>query len=184
MADIEATHRGYVIRFNENSDEWYCSELGSTSGYYSSPSLSKIKARIDKMLLDVRKKSAFPCFEIGGWTHARAEKSEAQITEYLGRGKSYNHKLNHGSGGYEPGPHRVASVAQRGANEKASRKEIEINTLMPDTPEAHAAFVLFEEACRREQAAKKATKAAFDAIPRVTLDMIPDLVRIAEGGTE
>lgn len=172
---IEVIHRGYTIRFNENSDEWACHD----AGYYSSPKLSNVKQRIDKMLLDERKKSALPCFEIGGAYHRQAKKTEAKIIEFVKTRVERDY-----SNRQKPPQHIVASVAQRSGSEKASRREVDISDLMPDTPEAHAAFVRFEEACAREQEAHEATTDAFNAIPRVTLDMIPALVRIAQAKPE
>ena len=171
---IEVEHRGYTIRFNENSDEWYCSALSGKS--YSAAKLSTVKAAIDRMLLSVRKASAYPCYEIGGSYHRDPMKHSAKIIEFVGTKieRDYSNRP-------KPPKHIVASVAQRNHSEKASRREVNISELMPDTPEAHAAFALFENACAREREAHAATLAAFDAIPRVTLDMIPDLVKIAGG---
>lgn len=173
---IEVIHRGYVIRYNENADEWSCSD----AGYYSSPKLSNVKQRIDKILLDVRKKAALDVFSIGGSADIRAGKNAVRIIEYLGREKVSSLRANYGSGGKVDGEHKVAAFGKDGWSEKKARREYTINNLMPDTSEAHAAFARYEEACAREREAKQATKVAFEAIPRVTIDMISELVRIAD----
>ena len=170
---IEVNYRGYMIRFNENSDEWWCGDLSGKS--YASPKLSTVKAAIDRMLLSVRKESAVTCFEIGGGYTANPYKVEAKIVEFIKTKQDHDWK-----GNPRPPVHIVASVAQRSGSSKASRREVNIADLMPDTPEAHAAFERLLEAAERERIATQATKAAFDAIPRVTLDMISNLVKIAE----
>lgn len=171
MADIIIDHRGYVIRFNENADEWSCHD----AGYYSSPSLAKVRARIDKMLLDTRKKAAVDCFELsGGAYRGSVDKIPAKIIEFVKTKPDKDYR-----GNPLPPKHIVASVAQRSMSEKASRKEVELSELMPDTPEAHAAFARLEEACKRLREAQNATNEAFKAVPRMTIDMIEELVRIA-----
>lgn len=171
MADIVVEHRGYVIRFNENADEWACHD----AGYYSSPSLAKVRARIDKIALDTRKKAAVDCFEIsGGSWRSTAEKVPAKIIEFIKTKADKDYR-----GNPLPPKHIVASVAQRSMSERASRKEVYLAELMPDTPEAHAAFARFDDACKRLREAQKAADEALKAVPRMTIDMIDELVRIA-----
>ena len=170
---IEVTHRGYTITFNENSDEWYCRELSGKS--YSAPKLSTIKASIDRMLLSVRKKSAITCYEVSGGHSRDPSKTEAQIVEFITTKNERDY-----SGKAKPPVHIVASVAQRRGSAKASRREVSIADLMPDTPEAHAAFDRLVKATEREVAAHKETLAALNAIPRVTFEMITDLVKLAD----
>lgn len=173
MSNITVEHRGYTIRFNENSDEWTCPE----AGYYSHQKLSTVKTYIDKMTLAVRKKSALLCFEID---RTYASKTESKIIEYLGQEK----KRNYSTGNFDLGDHRVAVVAQRGGSDRATRSTMTVGNLMPDTPEAHDAFERYLSLHKAAEVAAKTAREAFNAIPRVTVDMIPDLVRIATEGTE
>jgi hypothetical protein len=171
---IEVDHRGYKITFNENADEWYCADVGN---YYTSPSLAKVRARIDAMLLAVRKASAVKCFEIGK-AHSSTfsqSKTEAQIVEYV---KKVENKKYH-SNEVVSIDHVVAVVAQRPGSSRASRRDAELKELMPDTPEAHAAHEAFLVFLAEERAATARAREAFAAIPRVTLEQVEELRKIA-----
>ncbi len=170
---LEIEYRGHTVRYGENSDEWYCSDLG-----YSSEKLSSVKARIDKMYLDLRKKSAVSCFEISSYRGAK--KTPSSIVEYL---KNNEGKKNWNSKP-EPIVHTVAVVARRDGSDKASRREAKANELMPDTPEAHAAWAIFEEKSELLKHAERAANKAFDAIPRVTVDMMADLIAVSKSAQE
>ncbi|TIT80123.1 MAG: hypothetical protein E5W57_04120 [Mesorhizobium sp.] len=174
MAEIETTYRGHLIRYGENSDEWYCSDL--ESGNNSHASLAKLKAKIDKMYLDLRKKAAVKAFEINpGYMGRLPECIEATVTEYL---KTFTEKNWKGVEG--PTRHKVAAVALRRDNDRASRAEKELANLMPDTPEAHAAYAEALRLYEVTKAAQLAADEAFKAIPRLSLDDIRELVRIKE----
>ncbi len=174
MSDISTECRGYKISFGDNSEEWSCSELT----LYGFAKLSTLKARIDKLFLDERKKSAVQCFEISGY-HG-AEITPATIVEFIatsgGQKRSY--------GGAEPIKHKVAVVAQRKNSERAARRETELSSLMPDTPQAHEAWAVFVEKDRIAREAKKAADAAYEHLPRVTVEMVAELKRIKESGEE
>lgn len=174
---IETTYRDHTIRFNENTDEWSCYDVGSA---FSSPSLSKVKARIDKMYRDLRKSAAIPCFELsGGYSDRPPRTTEGTLIEYLGpimERPPYN----------SPSPdlvlkgYKVAVVATRGGNKQAGRAEVKLHDLMPDTPEAHEALSAARVAYEAVKVAVAAYKEAYDNIPRLTLDDIPDLVKVKE----
>lgn len=176
---IETIYRGHTIRYTDNADEWTCYDVQDAKGQsYSSPKLSNVKAAIDKMFLDMRKRSAFPCFELGKSHHPT--KTAATIIEYV------EHKIERNF--YRPTEpsidrHVVAAVAQRTGRERAVRRTADITEFMPDTPEAHEAYQRFLAARQRAQEAEKDARDAFDAIPRVSIDMIPDLVRIKNSET-
>ncbi|MER9833401.1 hypothetical protein NKJ28_00290 [Mesorhizobium sp. M0145] len=176
MADIETTYRGHLIRYGENSDEWYCRDLEVGGG--SHVSLAKLKAKIDKMYLDLRRKAAVKVFEVNGGYSSKPSITEATIIEYV---RPFAEKDWKGVVGRTR--HKVATVAQRNGSERASRAEKELSDLMPDTSEAQAAFA---EALRLAEIAAEAQKAATEAlnrIPRLTLDDIAELVRIKESET-
>ncbi|RWI96392.1 MAG: hypothetical protein EOR22_06430 [Mesorhizobium sp.] len=181
MAEITTTYRGHEIRYGDNTDEWYCGDL--ESGNNSHVSLAKLKAKIDKMYLDLRKQGAVKAFEIQGYGGDIPRLAEATIVEYLGQGKTYNSRTNHGSGGYVAGPHKIAVVATRRGNERASRAEQTFDDIMPDTPEAHAAFAEAVRLAQLARAAQAAATAALKAVPRLSLDDIRELVRIKESET-
>ncbi|TGT90884.1 MULTISPECIES: hypothetical protein [unclassified Mesorhizobium] len=174
MAEIETTYRGHLIRYGENSDTWYAHDLGFEA---SNQSLAKLKTQIDKMYLDLRKKAAVKAFEIRpGYMGQLPTCAEATVTEYL---KSFSEK-DYRTGGQTLTRHKVAVVALRRDNDRASRAEKELSDLMPNTPEAQAAY---DEALRLYEVTKAAQKAAdeaFKAIPRLSIDDIRELVRIKE----
>lgn len=174
---IETEHRGHRIVYGMNSEDWFCHDVG-----FSSPSLSKVKQRIDKMYVDQRKRSAVEAFEIemAGSFGEAPTKVPASITEYVGP------KMEKDFRGVKREliqvGHLVASVAKRGSDSKAARRDRLLDQMMPDTPEAHAAHEEYLRAVLIVQQAKKAAHEAFKAIPRMTIDMIADLVRIKESG--
>ncbi|MER9652501.1 hypothetical protein NKJ26_03150 [Mesorhizobium sp. M0152] len=177
MAGIETTYRGHTISYGENSDEWYCADLDH--GGNSHVSLAKLKAKIDKMYLDLRRKAAVKAFEISSGPYERPSLNEATVIEYVGQAKTYNSRAP-GGGRYELGAHKVAVIATRHGNDRASRAEKEIQTLMPATPEAHAAFAEAIRLAEIARAAKTEADAALKAVPRLSLDDIAELVRIKE----
>jgi len=166
---IKTEYRGHGIIYSENGDEWWCSDINYTNG-----SLQKIKARIDKMYLDLRKRSATPAFEISNYNGP--VKTEATVVEYIGEvweGGGWNTKKPR-----QLVDHKIAVVAKRTGSEKASRREEKLSTLMATTPEAEAAFAEYVRLHAIAREAKKVADAAFDAIPRLTLDDVAELVRI------
>ena len=175
---ITVEHRGYKIVFNEHADEWSCPEVN----HFSSPSLLKVRAKIDSMLLSVRKKIAVKCFEIGSSHNSRwaQEKIEATIVEY----EKQEIVRKYGSQETISINHLVASVAQRPGSSKASRRTAKLSELMSDTPEAHAAHDAFLVLLEEERAAARRTEAAFKAIPRVTVEDIAELHKIAKKGDD
>lgn len=174
---IETEHRGHRIIYGMNSEDWSCHDVN-----YASPSLSKVKQRIDKMYLDQRKRSAVEAFEIerAGTFGEAPTKVATMITEYVGP------KMEKDFRGVKREliqvGHLVASVAKRGGDSKAVRRDRLLDQIMPDTPEAHAAHEEYLRAVSIVRDAKKEADKAFAAIPRVTIDMIADLVRIKESG--
>lgn len=168
---IETEYRGHTIRYNDNSDEWSCSDLGFRSSHQS---LKKVKERIDKMYLDLRKAAALPCYEIS--TYGDPSKTEAKITEYIGARFERDYKSNERKlKGY-----KVAVVAKRRNNDKASRAEADLESLMPDTPEALAVFAEVEAAYEKVKAAKAVYDETVARLPRLTVDDIVELKRIKE----
>jgi hypothetical protein len=174
MPNIETVYRGHTITYGENSDEWYCGDL--EAGGASHVSLAKLKAKIDKMYLDLRRKAAVKAFEIGSGYYEKPSLNATTVIEYVGQAKTRNYN----GGGFTLGAHKVACIAPRRGNDRASRAEKELDGIMPDTPEAHAAFAEALRLAEIASAAKKAADAALKAVPRLSLDDIAELVRIKE----
>lgn len=167
---LEVKHRGYTIRFSENADEWSALEVGSG---FSSQSLNAVKAKIDAFVLGMRKEAATACYELGLPSSSVAKKTPALVTEYLGttRLNRHSHEVEH----------MVAVSAQRDGRERASRVDRSLDSLMPDTLEAHAAFEVYARKADEVARALRDRQAAYDAIPRLTLDDIKPLVELAKG---
>lgn len=128
------------------------------------------------MYLDLRKKAATKAFELGGggW-NGKPTINETTIIEYV---KPFAEKSWKGVEGALR--HKVACVATRRGNERASRAEMELTALMPDTPDAHAAFAEALRLAEIAAEAHKAAAAALDAVPRLALEDISELVRIKQ----
>lgn len=54
---IETTYEGYVIRYDERSDEWYCHDFDARS-----TKLSELKKRLDKLGSDEKKFERFQAY--------------------------------------------------------------------------------------------------------------------------
>lgn len=168
---IETTYRGYKITWSENGDHWQCWEAGAG---IENKSLLKLKQAIDRLALTERKNAAYPCFEISDY-HSEGRKTESQITQYMKR------KVHRAWGKEEEKiEHVVAVVAKRDGSTKASRRETELHKLMPDTPEALAAWEIWRKLRRVAKIADDTAKEAFKAIPRVELADIQKLVDLYE----
>jgi len=165
---IETTHRGYRITYSENAEEWSCLDLS-----YSHPKLGTVRSRIDKLLLDERKRAGVPCYRIEGH---RGTRTAASVVEFL---KTTQHKSIYDRDKRED-RHKVAIVSQPSGRERPSRSEAELSDLMPDTPEANAAFERAAELHRIANEAAKAAREALALIPRLTLDDIAELKRIKD----
>jgi len=174
MSDIKTEYRGYTIRYGGNSDEWQCLEVN-----YSSASLSKVKARIDKMYLDLRKKSIVPVFEISrGGTHGAPLLTPSSVIEFV---KTKVERSSYRQEAAQTEKHVVAVVAQRRGSDRPSRREAEINDLMPCTLEAEKAWENYVSAHKAYFAAYQVAEQAFKDIPRVSLDDVAALKAIKEG---
>lgn len=178
MNSPQIKYRGHVITFGENSDEWSCLDLGPG---FANASLRKVKASIDKMYLDQRKKAAVACFELrGGYSDRPPDAVEGSIIEYVGPVA----KMSYRSSDPASEGHKVAVVAKRHGRERAARAEAEISDLMPDTPEAHAALAEAEAAHEKARIAFAIFREAFNRIPRISPEDIAELIRIKKTDQE
>lgn len=170
---IKTEYRGHSISYSENSDEWWCQDIN-----YSNVSMQKVKAKIDAFYLKLRRESAVPCYEISSF--GGPSKTESTIIEFV---KTVEQRAwaTHAVTRVEQ---KVAAVAKRAGSERAARREVGIETLMPETPAALAAFAEAERLYEDVRKAEAAFRAAFDAIPRITLDDVAALKKIKEGEVE
>lgn len=170
---IETEYRGHKITYSENSDEWRCWDIE-----YSNISMQKVKAKIDAFYLKLRKESAVPCYELS--SYGVPSKTESTIIEFVKTVEQRAWATNK----LTKLEHKVAVVARRSGNDRASRRETEINSLMPETPEALAAFSKAEHLYADVKKATDAFNEAFAAIPRIKLEDVSELKRIKEAQTE
>ncbi len=177
MSDIKTVYRGHVIRYNDNSEEWYCSDIEGKG--YSNEKLSRLKAAIDKMYLDRRKKVSIRVLEIGHGGHGRySELTDAIIIEYLGAIYSRNYRTGVNEFDY----HKVAVSAKRDRTDKLTRQEKRLSDLADDTPEVRAAYEEYTRVFNEAQELYRKAEGLREAIPRLTIDAILELVQIKTGG--
>lgn len=166
MTEIFTIYRGYKITYSDNAESWICYDLTESHGK-TFDKLSLAKSAIDKLVKSLRDKASVQAFEMytgdGGVTL-----TPALVTEYLGFGKERYEKTEY---------HRVASAASRSKG-RVSRKEIALGALIPDTPEMRAAAKKVIELGNQIKALRDERDAAIEAIPRLQLDDIKDLVDI------
>lgn len=141
----------------------------------------KVKASIDKMYVDLRKRNAVACFELsGGYSDNTPGKTAGTVVEYL----KPEHTRDCKTSQIKSTDHKVAVVAKRSSNERAARAEKRLSGLMPDTPEALAAFEAAVEAHAKVKEAMAVYREAFARIPRLSLSDISELKRIADTEAE
>lgn len=183
MSELCINYRGYEIKWNGNSEEWYCYEIAGKD--YSNPRPSKIKAAIDKMYLDRRKKSSIPVLEITwGGSDSKSDLLDAVVTEYVSTGSENSYPKGNRGNSVRVVTHKVAVVASRGPNEKATRKEKLISELALDTPEVRDAYAHYLELYNLSRDYLKQATAAREAIPRLTFEDVKKLYDLAESMRE
>lgn len=97
----------------------------------------------------------------------------ARIVEYGAQtDKSYGGKV-------AKEDHIVHVTAQRRGSQKPSRAQARISELVPDTPEAMAAWEAYLSACQEVKAAEDRARIARQAIPSISVEQIQPLIDIA-----
>lgn len=169
---MKTEYRGLTISYGDNTDQWNCFDIG-----YSNVSIGKVKARIDAWFLKIRKESAVPCFVLSDISSG-LDKTEGSIIEYV----RAIEKRSWGLAKQEVIgiDHRVAVSALHLGGGRKSRQELDLNKLMVDTPGAHAAFAKAQQLYGAVTKARAAYTAAVEAIPRVGVESIQELVKIHE----
>lgn len=158
MPSIETEHRGVKIRYSDNEDTWYCSELS-----FSHASLRRVKARIDKWWKDARSAAVVEVYRVSYDGTLRP----AQVVEYLGD--------RHGIGRRGP---QVAVVGQSYAKERPSRSEVSLSELTLATPALAALQTELTRLREQKKTIEDEITAKVNAIPRLSLGDIAELVKL------
>lgn len=178
MSNIETIYRGHVIRYNDNSEEWYCSDLEGKG--YSNAKLSRIRAAIDKIYLDRRKSASIKCLEIAyGGPRRFGTIYDAVITEYIGPVMTTDYK----TGGKKLDHHKIAVSAKRDGD-KMTRKEMKLSDVAKDSSEIRDAYEAYAKAYEQAEELHRKAYEMWQAIPRLMIEEIAELVAIKKGETE
>jgi hypothetical protein len=160
VAGIETEHRGIKVRYSDNEDTWYCSELS-----FSHASLRRVKARIDKWWKDARSKAAIDVYRIGTDGTIRP----AQVVEYLGLKGSYHRNRP-----------LVAVLSSYGRTDKPTRSEVNLDELALISPEIEAARVRLETLKQQKRDIDEQITQTVQGLTRLTVEDIPELVKLRE----
>lgn len=158
---LKTEHQGYQIAYSENRDLWTCTELD-----LEDVSLAKLRAKINKVQLQARKEAATDVLVLG----------------FRGKsipGKAIDAKRAHRRG--EMGDELMIGVmAERGFNEKPSKRWESLSDLAMPTPETFAAIEEALAATRAVQKASARAKEAWSRIPRATEADLAELIAAAD----
>lgn len=154
---ILTEYKGYKIVYSDNGDEWSCSEADIRS-----PSLLKIKRRIDNLTRAARSEAS-----VGALDLSYDKGTEVKVVEFLGDSRHYKS--------------RCAVLGLRHTSDsKVTRWEVTLGDLCAKT---HSNMTALKDAeALRAEAAKLNKKAneIVRAIPRLTKDDIAELIKLAE----
>lgn len=176
MPLIETEYQGHRIIYNDNTDQWTCRDLDVADA-----ALSKVKDKIGKMLKATRKAEAVSVLLLSdSVAHAApaVRLTEATLVEYLGPNMERDYHHSRPAQTRQKG-HKVAAMYRRSANDRASRQTAKLTDFVPDTPEAHAAVKVAQDAAAAIAAAITTYRDAVAAIPRVTPNDIAGLIAIS-----
>lgn len=147
---FETEHRGYRIRYNDNSDVWTCSELG-----FEHQALSKLRERINRYLQKLAKTADLvPAYLIGH--HDSAE--EVHVTS-IGEPDKAGSRVWIAYPEHSKGYGRTRSLEP-------------IGRIVLDTPENREAIKGLVEAVQARRAADAKVKEVKAALPYATLDAL------------
>ena len=145
---IETEHRGYTIRYSDNAQEWYCSDLN-----LSAPQLPALRDKINAMLAKINRMNTTAILVKGGAWGVPAF-CEVTITS-IASDTDY-HK-------------RPQCWISYQVNGKAKREKVTIDALAPVSDEVRAAIETAKAAAEQAKRAEQAKTAALNAIPRLSL---------------
>lgn len=166
---LETEHRGYPIYYGENSDKWHCRDID-----LQADTLSALKRKIDEIDRKARQAAAVICYELVPRRGHQVETRDAKLIEYLGTRRPQKHQ-----GDPDEPQHVVASMAKRSFGERVGRQEVKLRDLVPISEEAHKAIDHANALGAKVAEAEAAYKAAVAAIPRLQIDDIDGLVKVA-----
>lgn len=167
---LTTEYRGYTIRFSENEEVWRCADIR-----FDHAKLNKVKERIDDLHRKLRKASALPCLIVSNrWSSVEAR--EGTIIEYIGPKTTRSW-----SDGEKVVGHQVAVMSTREINERPGREIMQIEELVPaDDPAAWAKIEEARAIAAQIKALEEDLNAAVKAIPRLSIEAIPNLIKASE----
>ena len=151
--EVRYKHNGYMIAFSDNRDLWYCNELD-----LDDKSLSKLKTKINKYDSEKRRVSNVPAWEMQNYSTTLTPVVITLIED----------------------DKQVWVSRDKGHNRGRERSKESLSGLIPQTDEARKAILIWKDKVRIQQAAAAEEKAAREAIPRVTIDMLTGLKKASE----
>lgn len=160
MTQIKTEHNGREITYAENQDIWRCWDLEMEAS-----TLSALKAKLDKFDADQRRVAQVPAFRIGSM-YERPEKEPVQIVLVVAEKDIPEWHKSEGPQVW------VVPTSKKGSK---SRQKVSLSSLMPDTPEAAAAYEAFLQASEELRLAQASASIAFKAIPRVSLEALQEV---------
>lgn len=170
---IAIQYRGFEITFSENAGTWRCWDLD-----IENVDISKVKAKIDHTALKLRKENSFDCLYLGH----EDELIPAKIIEYLGEVKEKGPPFGTG-----PLVHKGYLVAAMrpgySVSDRPSRQKDRLKSFVRPGPTADA---IQAEIRAERETIKRAQERILELrgrYPRVTIEDIATLVKIAEGET-
>lgn len=159
---LSIEHKGMQIRWSDNEDQWTCMEMRT-----SSPSLAKIKSRIDTFRRKQRKEASVTAIYLSGHSERWMP---CEVVEYLGK-KGYRSS-------------ELVAVMRKGLSEKPTRNEDEMTSIALDTPENRAAVARANELAMEAHELTRQAREIMKSIPRLTKGDIPGLIEHADTAQE
>lgn len=152
MSQITTTHRGHEIAYSENGDVWRCWAMD-----LEAPTLSKLKAKINKVIADGAKLGNIAAYAFeGSWSNSIDEVLITALSADKGD--------------------RVWIIQPSLRNEGfMQRREVKLDELIPATEEARVAIQVWKSLVAAQEEARKAVKKAREAIPRLTIEYLTGL---------
>lgn len=151
MTDLTTEHRGFRIRYGENSDEWGCAALDVYA-----PTLSALKRKIDAIERKTRQTESIPVFVIGYRGGIEPATITAKISKSV-RGSRYWDSRE--------------GVWCVDAN-TGHRRKVDLAECVEDTPENRARIAEYERLCAVAKANEKAANNFRATLPRMSMDAV------------
>lgn len=170
---LDTEYRGYTIRYGENDEKWWCSDIE-----FSHERLSKVRERIDRLHLQLRKASSVDCLVMENSHHDSGTAfHEGKIVDYIGVIRSQR------PGTFErvyTGPvvdHKVAVVSAKRGDRASRRAQNLSDAYAPEAAEMLPAIL--EQQAIIKRARDEITRIR-KSMPRIQFDQLSDLVKASE----